>query len=141
MKYIEGDISLKLSNILDKKLETMLSLIFEFNSEVISEINYEFPSVASQSTEFKESLIEKIILYSEMYEKIKINEVFDLEIDKSLVLDFNRELDEFKSVSDGIVKGIEKSDVDLIKKHMVSFESICKEYNEEIILAGDYDIF
>ncbi|MGL4656251.1 MAG: hypothetical protein ACRCWM_10260 [Sarcina sp.] len=139
MKYIEGDISLKLSGILDKKLSEMLVLIFEFNSEIISEINYDFPSVISNSIELKESLVEKINLYSEMYEKIKIIGEFEFEVDKELVRDFNGELDELIKVSKKLTQGIKKSEVDILRDTIIEFEELCKDYDEEIVMAGDYE--
>lgn len=137
MKYVEGDISLELSNILDKKLAKMLILIFEFNSEIIGEINYNFPSVISTSKELRESLVEKISLYSEMYNKIKITEEFEGEMDNKLIKEFNEELDALITVSTNLIEGIEEKETDILKKNIVEFERLCKGYDEKVIEAKE----
>lgn len=137
MKYVEGDISLELSNILDKKLAKMLILIFEFNSEIIGEINYDFPSVISTSKELRESLVEKISLYSEMYNKIKITEEFEGEMDNKLIKEFNEELDALITVSTNLIEGIEEKETDILKKNIVEFERLCKGYDEKVIEAKE----
>ncbi|MGL4451015.1 MAG: hypothetical protein ACRCTZ_07500 [Sarcina sp.] len=139
MKYIEGDISLELSNILDEKLSKMLGLIFEFNSEIISEITCDFPSVISNSKELRDSLVEKINLYIEMYEKIKIIEVFESEVDKELVKDFNKELGALIKVGKSLVKGIKEQDSKVLKESIIVFEMLIKAYDEEVSMVGDYD--
>ena len=139
MRYIEGDISLELANILDKKLGKLLGLIFEFNSEIIGEITCEFPSIVTVSKELNESLIEKIELYSEMFVGLKISEGFSLEIDRNLSGEFNNEVSALIAISYKLAKGIENSSLDELENSISEFEDICKEYNEEIILVGDYD--
>ena len=139
MEYINEDISLELSKVLDEKLRQMLVLIFEFNSEIISEVNFDFPSIISTSKELRDSLAEKISLYSEMYEKIKISHDFILETDKELVRRFNKELDSLIMVSNNFIDGIEKRNSDILKENILEFESLCKDYDEKVVKARVYN--
>ena len=139
MEYINEDISLELSKVLDEKLRKMLILIFEFNSEIISEVNFDFPSVISTTKELRDSLAEKISLYSEMYNNIKIDDSFNLETDKNLVKKFNEELDSLISMSHNFIYGIENGNSDILKENIIEFEKLCKDYDEEIIKNKVYN--
>ena len=139
MKYIKDDISLELARVLDDRLRKMLILIFEFNSEIISEVNFDFPSVILTTKELRDSLTEKIGLYSEMYNNIKIDDSFNLETDKNLVKKFNEELDSLISVSNNFIYGIENGNSDILKDNIIEFEKLCKDYDEEIIKNKVYN--
>ena len=139
MKYIKDDISLELARVLDDRLRKMLILIFEFNSEIISEVNFDFPSVILTTKELRDSLTEKIGLYREMYNNIKIDDSFNLETDKNLVKKFNEELDSLISVSNNFIYGIENRNSDILKDNIIEFEKLCKDYDEEIIKNKVYN--